>query len=96
MQSLCLVLFSIAAGFTLSGIVANLYRVCGFKPETRNGAILRVIVLIVAGPTVIFEAAIRGRAKKEWTASFFWLVTAGLAYWSLALGLFVLEIALSA
>jgi hypothetical protein len=95
MQSFFLVLFAIAAGFTLSGIVANLYRICGFDPETRGGSILRLIVLIFAGPIVVIEAALRGRAKKEWTATFFWLVAAGMTYWSLALGLLVLDVAIS-
>ena len=95
MQSFFLVLFAIAAGFTLSGIVANLYRICGFDPDSRNGTILRLLVLVVAGPIVIIEAAFRGRAKKEWTASCFWLVAAGMTYWSLALGLLVLDVAIS-
>ena len=50
------------------------------------------VVLVVAGPNVLFEKAMRGFLQKEWTPVTFWLVTAGVLYWSLALGLIVLEI----
>jgi hypothetical protein len=35
----------------------------------------------------------RGLRQKEWKPVTFWLVSAGVFYWSLALGLLVLEIA---
>lgn len=89
-----LVLFAISAGFTASGIVANLYRVLGFTGESNAGRIGRVLVLIVAGPTVVFESALRGKLAGAWPAWLFWSVAAGLAYWSLALGLFVIDFAL--
>ena len=91
MRSIWLILFAITAGFTASGIVANLYRACGLSGESRGGWIVRGLVMIVAGPNVIFETAVRSFASKQWTPSFFWLVAAGLAYWSLALGLFILD-----
>ncbi len=50
--------------------------------------------MIVAGPTVLFETAVRGYLAKKWSPLFFWFVAAGLAYWSLAIGLLVLDIAL--
>ena len=92
MRSVWIILFAITAGFTASGIVANLYRVCWPGTDTRGGAILRGLVMIVAGPNVIFETAVRAFSRKEWSPSFFWLVAAGLAYWSLAIGLFILDI----
>jgi hypothetical protein len=95
MRSLWIILFAITTGFTASGIVANLYRVCGLNAETRNGQIARGLILIVAGPNLVFEAAMRGLKQKAWTPSFFWLVTAGLAYWSLALGLLIIDVARS-
>ena len=91
MRSIWIVLFAITAGFTASGIVANLYRVCWPKAESGSASVFRTLVLVIAGPNVIFETAIRAFARKEWTPLFFWLVTAGLAYWSLAIGLFVLD-----
>lgn len=95
MDKLWLILFAITAGFTVSAIIANLYRLLGFGTEERSGRVLRVAVLVIAGPSVIFEMAMRGFHAKEWTPPTFWLATAMLAYWSLAVGLLVLQIAMS-
>jgi hypothetical protein len=94
MRSLWIVLFSIAAGFTASGIIANLYRACWPNAESGNVTLFRGIIMIVAGPNVIFEMAVRAFTRKEWSPFFFWLVTAGLIYWSLAIGLFILDFAI--
>jgi hypothetical protein len=93
MRSLWIVLFAMTAGFTASGIVASLYRICRPHADTQNGWLERCVVLSIAGPTVIFETAVRGFTRKDWTPFFFWLVAAGLAYWSLAIGLVILGIA---
>ena len=93
MHALWLLLFSITAGFTASGIIANVYRVCGFKAESATGRVIQAVVLVVAGPNVLFEKAMRGFLLKEWKPITFWLVTAGVLYWSMALGLIVLEVA---
>jgi hypothetical protein len=92
MHSLWLILFATTAGFTASAIIANLYRACGFTTQSSAARIGRAVVLIFAGPSVIFEMAMRGLLKKEWSRAFFWLVAAGLAYWSLALGLLVIDV----
>ena len=94
MQGLLLIVFSVVAGFTASGIMANLYRIGGFTSETRVGQIFRGAVLIVAGPCVILENAIRGYFKKECSALAFWMVAFVVIYWSLGLGLFTLQIAM--
>jgi hypothetical protein len=94
MDSFLLILFATTAGFTTSGIIANLYRVCGLSADKSGAWPVRTVVMIFAGPTLFFEAAVRGLTKKEWSKSFFWMVAAGLAYWSLAIGLLVLDIAL--
>lgn len=94
MKSLLLFMFATTAGFTASGIVANLYRIAGFDGSKGTAQIVRAFVMIVAGPTVLFETAMRGYLAKEWSPLFFWCVSAGLVYWSLAIGLLVLDIAL--
>ncbi len=94
MKDIWLILFAIATGFTASGIMANLYRVLGFKAETRNERILRAVVLVIAGPCVLVENAVSGVLAKRWKYMQFWTAAAGAAYWSLAIGLFVLEMAL--
>jgi hypothetical protein len=88
-------LFSVASGFTASAIVANVYRVSGMRAETSGGKALRSAVLVFAGPSVLFETAMKGILAKTWRPFTFWLATALILYWSLALGLIVLVIALS-
>ena len=94
MHALWLILFSITAGFTASGITANLYRVSGFRASGPAGRILHAAVFVFAGPNVLFESAVRGRLQKKWQPVWFWCTAAMVAYWSLALGFLVLEIAL--
>ena len=94
MYSVWLLLFAITTGFTASGIVASLYRLSGAKADTGTGQTLRLAVMAIAGPSVIFEYAVRGYKTKEWAPMLFWLVVALVNYWSLALGLFVLDVAM--
>jgi len=91
MHALAWFLIVITAGFTASGIVANLYRIAGFKPESRSGSIVRAAVLVFSGPSEIFESAMHARMTKAWSPLAFWLVAAAVSYWSLALGLLVLQ-----
>ena len=93
MDSLWLILFATTAGFTASGLIANLFRVCGYSSE-KSGWVLSTLFMIFAGPNLFFEAGIKGLTTKAWSKSFFWLVAFGLAYWSLAIGLLVMDIAL--
>ena len=93
MQALVQFLIVITAGFTASGIAANLYRIGGFTTNQVSGNIFRAVVLVFAGPNVIFETAVQARLNKTWSPLVFGLVTAAVCYWSLALGLFVLHVA---
>jgi hypothetical protein len=94
MHAFWLFAFAVTAGFTASGVIANIYRVCGFKAQNTAGRVFQAAVLVVAGPNVLFEKAMRGFLQKEWKPITFWLVSAGVFYWSLALGLLLLEIAI--
>ena len=85
------VLILLTAGFTASAIVANLYRIAGFVPETTSGHFVRVVVLMFAGPSEIFESAVTARIKREWSLTGFWLSIVGVCYWSLILGLVVIH-----
>jgi hypothetical protein len=93
MQSLAFVLIVLTSGFTASAIAANLYRIGagGFVPETTLGHFLRVVVLMFAGPSEIFESAVQARINREWSALGFWLTIAGVSYWSLLLGFIVIH-----
>lgn len=57
LKDILLVGFATLAGFTASGIIANLYRLIAGKPETTGGRIGYFVVMVVAGPNVLFENA---------------------------------------
>jgi hypothetical protein len=93
MNGLLLIVFAIAAGFTTSGIVANLYRLCGFGNESASQRALSAAVMVVAGPCMIFGTAVKGRTSNAWTPVAFWVTAALAFYWSLGLGLLVIDVA---
>jgi len=98
MHSLWLLLFSVASGFTASAIVANIYRICHAataraKEEGLGERTLRSAVLVFAGPSMLFDNAVKGFRGKTWHPVSFWLATAAVLYWSLALGLLVITVA---
>ncbi|HUJ04411.1 MAG TPA: hypothetical protein VLW75_12285 [Rhizomicrobium sp.] len=96
LHNLLVALFATAAGFTASGIIANIYRLLAkAKPDTTGERILYVGVMTVAGPSVLFDKAARAWRAKDCSAIAFWLAAAICLYWSFALGLFVLQIGLA-
>ena len=92
LHGILVILFAIAIGFTASGITANLYRLVANKPETTKGKIIYAGVMVVAGPNVLFENAANSFRAKKCSSLAFWMAAAVAAYWSFALGLFVLNI----
>jgi len=94
-HDLFVALFAITAGFTASGIAANLYRLVASKPQMTAGRVAYVAVMVVAGPSVLFENAARSRRKKECSAIAFWIATAITGYWSFALGLTILAVSIA-
>jgi hypothetical protein len=95
MHGLLVVLFAVAAGFTASGIVASIYRIVATSPESDGQKTVRHVVLAVAGPTVFFGTATRLLLKKELSPLLFSFAIMALSYWSFAVGLFVLNVAIS-
>lgn len=95
MTAVAVVLFAIAFGFTASGITANLYRLIASKPEGLPGKIVYAGVMVLAGPSVLFENAAKSFRAKKCSSIAFWLAAAVAGYWSFALGLFVLSIYLA-
>jgi hypothetical protein len=75
MHAFWLFTFAVTAGFTASGIIANIYRVCGFKAQNTTGRVFKAAVLVVAGPNVLFEKAICSLLQKEWKTITLWLVS---------------------
>jgi hypothetical protein len=91
-RDLATVFFSLAAGFTVSGIAAELYRlIMGKKNEPKS----HMAVMIVAGPNMLLQSAAGSLRARSCSAASFWLAAAVSAYWSFVLGLFVLNVALA-
>jgi hypothetical protein len=94
LHDLMVALFAMTAGFTASGICANLYRLLVKDTASAIGRVAYVAVMIFAGPNVLFENAARAWREKSCSGVAFWLAAALAGYWSLALGLLVIEVAL--
>jgi hypothetical protein len=95
-HSLQVFLFAMTGGFAVSGIVANTYRlIVASKPETNNTRAAYYIVMVLAGPSVLFDNAARSWRTKACSALAFWLAAALSAYWSFIIGLFGLSIVLA-
>jgi hypothetical protein len=94
-RDLLVVLFAMAAGFTASGLVANTYRLLAKKPENPFEKTAYIAVMVVAGPNVLFENAATSVRAKSCSRVAFFLAAAVTAYWSFAIGLFILDLAIS-
>jgi hypothetical protein len=95
LHSTAVLLFAITVGFTVSGIVANLYGLaCGDKKE-KYGRTMYLGSMVLAGPNIFFEKAAKARREKSCSVAAFFLAVAITGYWSLAIGLFALEVALA-
>ncbi len=91
-KDLFLIGFATLAGFTASGILANLYRLLARKPETTVGRVGYMAVMVVAGPNVLLQNAATSFRAKDCSSFAFWLATTISAYWSFALGLFIIQV----
>ncbi|HWA30830.1 MAG TPA: hypothetical protein VG867_07020 [Rhizomicrobium sp.] len=93
MHNLLVFLFAMTGGFAVSGIVANIYRL--LAPKMQGGKTGYYIVMVVAGPSVLFDNAARSWLNKSCTALAFWLAAAISAYWSFIIGLFGMNLMLA-
>ncbi|HEX4302194.1 MAG TPA: hypothetical protein VHZ78_05345 [Rhizomicrobium sp.] len=93
-KDIFLVAFATLAGFTASGILANLYRLLATKPETTAGRAGYIAVMVVAGPNVLFQNAATSFRAKDCSSFAFWLAATISAYWSFALGIFIVQLSL--
>ena len=95
-RDMMVVLFATTAGFTVSGILANLYRlIVGNDPRSRSGRTVHLAIMVVAGPNVLLENAANSLRTKACSRLAFWLAALVAAYWSFAIGLFVLNLSLA-
>ena len=95
MHNLLVFLFAMTGGFAVSGIVANVYRIVVSKPQTGGARASYYIVMVVAGPSVLFDNAARSWRAKSCSALAFWLAAVISAYWSFVIGLFGMNLALA-
>jgi len=94
-HNILIFMFAMTGGFAVSGICANLYRILAPKPKNGATRASYYIVMVVAGPTVLFDNAARSWRKKDCSALAFWLAAAISAYWSFIIGLFGMSLALT-
>jgi hypothetical protein len=83
-------LFALAAGLTLSGIVANLYRMLARKPDSRPERFLYFAVMAFAGPSVLFNNATKSFRGRDCSAGTYVFAVTLTLYWSCALGMAIL------
>lgn len=95
MHDLVVALFALAAGFTASGIIANFYRLMATDTGSSLGRAAYVAVMIFAGPNVLFENAAKAWRAKSCSATAFWVAAAVSGYWSLAIGLLVIQLGIA-
>ena len=89
LKDLVVVMFAMAAGFTLSGIAANLYRLVTGQNGNQEPHLL---VMVVAGPNVLLQGAAKSMRAQSLSRPLFWLTSAVAGYWSFVLGLFILNL----
>jgi hypothetical protein len=94
MRILQILLFSFAGGLALSGIVANLYRILARKPTGSTAAACHYAIMVVAGPSILFENATRSFRTKACSGASYGFAVAIAAYWALLLGMILVELAL--
>jgi hypothetical protein len=94
MRHFLLLLFSVAGGLTLSGIVANLYRLLGKKPQGRAATCAFYGVMLLAGPSVLLGNATRSFRKKECSRVAYGFALGLATYWSFMLGAVLVGLAI--
>lgn len=87
MKHFILALFALAGGLTLSGIVANFYRLVARQPQGRLATWAYYGVMLLAGPSVLFENSTRSFRRKECSRSAYAFAVGIASYWSFVLGL---------
>lgn len=91
LRDLIVFLFAATGGLTLSGIIANIYRLAAKKPKSTPGSVLHYAVMAVAGPSVLFENATRSYRKQDCSDLAYLIAVAVAGYWSFLLGMGVLR-----
>ncbi len=94
-RDITVLLFAVTAGLTLSGIIANIYRIFARKPQGRGETFLYYGVMVIAGASVLLENATRTYRKKNCSASAYGFAIALVGYWCFIMGVGILSVALA-
>jgi transcriptional regulator of nitric oxide reductase len=94
-RELAIFLYVVTAGFAASGITANLYRLLTQRQKESSTRTAYYASMVIAGPNVLFQKAAEARRAKDCSLLAFWMAAAICGYWSLAIGLLIVEIALA-
>jgi len=92
MHEVTVFFFAIAAGLTLSGIVANIYKLVVRTAKGLPETTLHWIIMVLAGPSVLFENASQSLRTKKCSVPGYCFAIGLSLYWSFAIGLFMLNI----
>ncbi len=92
MKNITFMLFAFAGGLTLSGIIANSYRLVAKKPQGRLATWTYYLVILLAGPSVLIENSTRSFRKKDCSRLAYGFAVALASYWAFMLGLVILDI----
>jgi hypothetical protein len=94
MRNFILLLFAVSGGLTLSGIAANLYRMVAKKPAGGVATYAHYAVMVLAGPSILFENSTRSFRKKECGRTAYGFALGLALYWAFMLGLILVRVAL--
>ena len=92
-RDLLVLLFAVTGGLTLSGIVANIYRLLARKPEGKTQTMVYYAVMALAGPSVLFENATKSYRKSACSRMAYGFAVAIAGYWAFILGVAILSAA---
>jgi hypothetical protein len=92
MRTLLTLLFAVAGGLTLSGIVTDLYWLVARPTKSAKDGLFYWVVMAVAGPTVMIENSTRSFISKK-AAPLVYMTVLGISiYWAFMIGLFGLAV----
>jgi len=94
MHNFILLLFAIAGGLTLSGIVSNLYRMLAKKPSGGWSTCAHYAVMVLAGPNILVQNSTRSFRKRECSRAAYGFALGLALYWAFMLGLVLVRAAL--
>ena len=92
MPALLLLLFAMAGGLTLSGIVANLYRILARRPQSTVERLFYLGVMVLAGPSVLIDNATRSFRGQGCSRTAYAFALGLTGSWSFTLGYLVISL----